>query len=379
MHRTTSTVAQHALRHPNQQLIRLVALVLLAALASGSIAVARLAGVLPADNPIVRENRKPGTSAWKSPNFEQYASSMAQLEAQEAAYERSQADSGGALVQAPAWQSGAVIEGYMGRTSINKGEAITLHTSTSAASYSVNIYRQGWYGGSGGSLKYSATNLPGTSYPVPAPDAFGMVSANWPAALTIQTDTSWTSGIYVVWLSPSGGGAVKYAIFVVRDDAQQADILYPVPTSTYQAYNAWGGKSLYDYNSVGGRASKVSYDRPYDHNDGLGLYLPGDYNMVLWLEKEGYDVTYATSEDIQSKPNLMNGRKVFLSNFHDEYWSMTMLDNLVAWRDAGKDLAFFDSNNIYWQIRYQANSAGVPLPAIMRFRMLRVICSTRTS
>ena len=34
-------------------------------------------------------------------------------------------------------------------------------------------------------------------------------------------------------------------------------------TNTYQAYNNWGGKSLYEFNSTGGRATKVSYNRPY--------------------------------------------------------------------------------------------------------------------
>jgi hypothetical protein len=321
------------------------------------------------DNPIVRENRNYGTTEWQSPNFASYGRSFEALAEAERAYKQSGADKGGGMPQIAAWQSGATIEGYAGRTSINKGEPITLHVSTSAPQFDVRIYRQGWYGGSGSSLKYESLGLPGTSHPVPAPDANGMVAANWPAALTIQTDASWTSGVYLVWLSPTGNSSiVKYAIFVVRDDAQIADILYPVPTTNYQAYNAWGGKSLYDYNSPGGRASKVSYDRPYDHNDGSGLFFPGDYNMIRWLEKEGYNVTYATSEDIQVNPNLMNGRKVFLSNFHDEYWSMTMLDNLTAWRDAGKDLAFFDSNNIYWQIRYEANSAGVPNRVIVCYK-----------
>ena len=50
-------------------------------------------------------------------------------------------------------------------------------------------------------------------------------------------------------------------------------MVYGLPVSTYQAYNKWGGKSLYTFNSSGDvtvagtpRAVKVSFDRPYDQS-----------------------------------------------------------------------------------------------------------------
>jgi hypothetical protein len=321
-------------------------------------------------NPIQRENALPGSTAWQSPNFSSYEHSFARLDqAKRDHAARSVADSGSNAPRQAAWISPKQLEGYAGRTSINQGESITLHISSAYARYDLKVYRSGWYGGTGSSFKYSALNLAGTAYPSPSPDSYGMVDARWPVAHTIQTDASWTSGVYLVWLAPSGTRTnVSYIIFVVRNDSQVADILYPIATSTYQAYNAWGGKSLYDYNSPDGRASKVSYNRPYDHNDGAGLFFPGDYHMVRWLEKEGYNVTYATSEDIQTNPNLMNNRKVFLSNFHDEYWSMPMRQHLTTWRDAGKDLAFFDANNIYWQIRYEPGPDGTPNRVIVCFK-----------
>ena len=89
------------------------------------------------------------------------------------------------------------------------------------------------------------------------------------------------------------------------------------------------------------------------------MFFDGDYNMIRWVESQGYDVTYATSLDVQTSPSLMANRKVFLSAFYDEYWSKPMRDNVIAFRDQGKHLAFFDSNNVYWQIRFENSAVGV--------------------
>jgi hypothetical protein len=147
---------------------------------------------------------------------------------------------------------------------------------------------------------------------------------------------------------------------VVRADETAADILYQIPITTYQAYNNWGGKSLYDFNSVVHRANKVSYDRPYASWSGAGFFFEGDYNMVLWLESHNYNATYVTSLDTQTNPLMYTNRKVFLTNWHDEYWSKEMRDNLTTALNQGENLAFFSADNIYWQIRFEPSSTGIP-------------------
>lgn len=250
------------------------------------------------------------------------------------------------------------IKGYADSTSINAGQNIHLYVSTSQASYNMEIYRMGWYGGAGARLIQSVSNMPGINQPDPTPQTgTGLIEANWQSTYTLQTDNTWVSGVYLVKLI-AADGTVAYIIFVIRNDGAAADIVFQIPINTYQAYNNWGGKSLYDYNSDGGRAYKVSYDRPYA-DDGTGLFFAGDYNMLLWLEENGYNVTYATSLDTLTNPNLLNGRKIFLSDYHDEYWSKGMRDNLTNAFNQGKDLAFFSANNIYWQIRFENSTAGV--------------------
>src|SRR5215813_10993938 len=69
-----------------------------------------------ADNPIVVENQQPGTSQWSLTR-----------EADDATGQ---------------------IKGYASATSINKGESITFYITVSPAqTYSIDIYRIGWYQG----------------------------------------------------------------------------------------------------------------------------------------------------------------------------------------------------------------------------------------
>ena len=322
------------------------------------------------DNPVMIENQREGTDAWKSPNMDSYAQTLLLLRNQNEAYRRSYADSGGAFAQTSQWTRTKELEGYANRSSINKGESISFHVSSSIGAYNMRIYRQGWYGGNGGTQVAEVLNVPGTFYSAPAPDPVtGMVALSWPSAYTLQTTTNWVSGVYLVRLTPIGNeNYVGYIIFVVRDDSRPADVVFQLPLTTSQAYNEWGGKSLYEYNSPGGRAYKVSFDRPYTQNEGAGLYFPGDYLMVLWLEKEGYDVKYITSEDMESNLNALSQGKVFLSNFHDEYWSMNMYNNIINARNNGIDAAFFTSNNIYWQIRFEASAGGVANRVIVCYK-----------
>jgi Cellulose binding domain len=312
----------------------------------------------PKTNKIVEENQKPGTTNWKSADLER-AHQESIREKDENKHGASYSDSGGNAA-ATAWADTHAIKGYAGKTSVNHGQSISFYISTTQPSYTIEIYRMGWYSGTGGRLIITAQNLTGHNYGVPAPDpTTGMVAATWPVAYTLQTAPDWVTGVYQAKLIASDGSA-GYIIFVVRDDAGTADIVFQMAITTYQAYNNWGGKSLYEFNSTGGRASKVSYDRPYELHAGAGPFYDGDYNMIRWLEAQGYDITYVTSIDLESNANLMANHQVFLSNWHDEYWSKTMRDHVTAFRDQGKHLAFFDSNNIYWQIRFESSSSGVP-------------------
>ena len=303
-------------------------------------------------NPITIENQKPGTTSWHLTNPAQ---------ARE-------------------------IEGYASLTSVNRGGEIELFVNTKEPSYTMEVFRMGWYGGAGARQLAAAITRKGIRQPPAIEDqATGLVECNWqdPYVLTIPYNpadpTQWASGVYLVKLVASHSGKQSYIIFVVRDDARPADFLFQSSVTTFQAYNNWGGKSLYRWNSRVKQAAKVSFNRPYvkspnpaaAYGVGAGEFLTNfqpkrrtasagwEYNMVRWLEREGYDVTYATDVDThvnplvgQLKPALWM-HKAFLSVGHDEYWSWQMRQNVETARDRGVSLGFFSSNTCYWQIRFE--------------------------
>ena len=82
-----------------------------------------------------------------------------------------------------------------------------------------------------------------------------------------------------------------------------------IPTATYQAYNNWGGKSLYFDKNGGpntvsgtGRAVKVSFNRPQDNAEDLNRFFGPDLDLVAWLEEQGYDVSYTDDVPGRAQP-----------------------------------------------------------------------------
>jgi hypothetical protein len=300
------------------------------------------------DNPTYFENQQPGTLNW------QIALS---------GYSRS--DDGSLQ-----------IKGYASAASINKGESITFYiTVNPVQTYTIDVYRVGWYSGNGGRLMQHIGPLTGVAQPAPTLDlTTGMIVCPWTASYTLSVPTDWTSGIYLALLT-NANNYQTYIIFTVRDDVRSADILYQQSVTTYQAYNNYPdnnktGKSLYDGGSYGAktslgtqRAVKVSFDRPYTYTDhtGAGELLHYDIYFIRWLERNGYDVCYSTDIDTHTNGARMLNFKAFLSVGHDEYWSKQMYDNAQAARDAGTSLAFFGANAIYWQIRFEPSTLnGAP-------------------
>jgi hypothetical protein len=244
---------------------------------------------LATQNPIQIENLNPGTTAW--------------------------------ILTHPAQNQ--EIEGYASASSINRGESITFYVNTVDPTFTLQVFRMGWYGGMGGrAITGTIGPLPGIQQTIPplgGDSTYGMVECNWIPSYTLTTSnlnpTQWVSGVYLVVLT-SSSGLQRYIPFVVRDDSRASDLLWALNFNTYEAYNAWGGKSLYTYNSTpsipaaqaGGigwnSAVKVSFNRPFDGSLGAGQLLNyGDLDMVGFLEQQGYDVTYQVNLDTDQNPS----------------------------------------------------------------------------
>src|SRR5581483_6388169 len=152
--------------------------------------------------------------------------------------------------------------------------------------------------------------------------------------------------------------------FIVRDDGSHSDLLFQTSDTTWEAYNDYGGNSLYIGNGSVGRAYKVSYNRPFNDRatfGGLGTsnwVFYAEYPMVRWLEANGYNVSYFTGVDGDRRGSLIQNHKTFLSVGHDEYWSGGQRANLEAARAAGVNVAFFSGNTMFWKTRWEPSIDG---------------------
>lgn len=286
------------------------------------------------NNPIRRENQLPGTTQWQLTHPASYVDD-----------------------RSPA------IEGYAWATSVAAGNALPCSVSTTAAAFRADVYRLGWYQGTGARLITTISNIAGKFYPMPPMDtSTGLVDPQWPVTFRVQSDTTWTSGVYLIKLTTSTGKQ-SYIPFTVTSP-RASDFVFVHSDIIAQAYNGWGGKSLYAFNSSQQkRAYKVAFDRPVDRNEGTGDLFYWEYPMIRWMESNGFDVSYISDVDLQIHPSLLQQHKAILLVGHSEYWTTEMRDTLEATVSSGVNLGVFAADTMGWQIRYEPQPFGShPLP-----------------
>jgi methionine-rich copper-binding protein CopC len=274
------------------------------------------------------------------------------------------------------------IQGFATDISYNKGATVTFKINTPAKNYSITIYRMGYYQGNG--ARQIATVTPSATLPQAQPacltdSSTGLVDCgNWALSASWTIPTTAVSGIYFAKLTRTDTKGSSHIQFIVRDDASTSDILFQTDDTTWQAYNQYGGNSLYQGSapSADGRAYKVSFNRPFatrGQDAGFGpsnFVFYAEYPMVRWLEMNGYDVSYFTDMDDDRRGALIKNHKVFLTAGHDEYWSANQRANVQAARDAGVNLAIFTGNEAFWKIRWEnsIDGSGTPYRTMVSYK-----------
>lgn len=245
------------------------------------------------------------------------------------------------------------IEGYASQTSVLPAEEISFHISTSAPTYTLQISRMG----AKQEVVWEKSGLTAEQHSIP--ENASSHGCNWPEAIRIPVGKEWRSGYYHVLLSVSDRGG-KYSernrrsaeascFFVVRpaEPGKRSRILLQLSTNTYNAYNNWGGFSLYSYNGRGGaQGHRVSFQRPP-----ASQFFKWEYPFVQWAEKNGYELDYAVNSDLEFRPEILEPYSLILSVGHDEYWSTPMRDHLEKYIADGGNVAFFSGNVCCWQVR----------------------------
>ena len=277
------------------------------------------------------------------------------------------------------------IEAYCSTLSVEPGSPIGVHVSTRYERFNVTVER--W--GAQREQMFTATDLAGEFHAVP-PDADSS-GCHWPVALDVPVGEDWKSGFYLITLTAAGapdGHDVCHAGFVVHaaTDSKRSALLV-LGTNTWNAYNNWGGKSLY----TGGH--QVSFRRPwprgllcrteverddrkarpvrfgeepdadgeifqafrFEHGYSPAIGSTGwfthERRFVEWAEADGYELDYAVSSDFDSTPDLLADYDVVLGVGHDEYWTRAARDQVDRHIAGGGDYVSLSGNTMFWQVR----------------------------
>ncbi len=177
----------------------------------------------------------------------------------------------------------------------------------------------------------------------------------WPLTLELQLPSNLRGGVYHFRCDESTYQVGVY--FCVRP-LVKSEMIVILPTNTFQAYNYYGGKSMYVYNSSNSISeTKVSFNRPM----GIPFYGALDdglNNLLNWLTSK-FSCDIATDRDLHNDSSLLQGYKCVIPVHHSEYWSRTMRDNLQNYLMAGGNIANFSGNTIWWCVRYEDNGTSM--------------------
>lgn len=282
------------------------------------------------------------------------------------------------------------VEGYCGSLSYAPGERLTIHASCTAPTFTARIER--W--GARREEVWASGPLDGVAHPLP--DDADANGCRWPAAVELDVPVALRSGFYVVTLHAANAPADRatgHACFVVRAGATRARQLLVVATNTYNAYNSWGGRSLY----TGGKA--VSFRRPlgrgmidrapterddrkarprwrgeepdvdgetyqtYRFANGLPGFMGSagwftyERRFVEWIEAQGVELDYAISADLED-PTTTDGYDLVFGVGHDEYWTPGGRDTVEAFVSGGGTYASLSGNTMFWQVRLEDRDGG---------------------
>ena len=205
----------------------------------------------------------------------------------------------------------------------------TSRSTPTSTDYRLDIYRLGYYGGA---RRPQGRHRPARRRRCRRPagclnDATtGLVDCgNWAVSASWAVPADAVSGIYFAKLvREDGTGGASHIVFVVRDDDGTSDLLFQTSDTTWQAYNQYGGNSL--YTGGAGRAAPT-------RSATTGRSPPAGTTPEDWrLQRRVPDGPLARAQRLRRQ--LLHRRrqptgaareilehKVFLSVGHDEYWS----------------------------------------------------------
>jgi hypothetical protein len=282
---------------------------------------------------------------------------------------------------------------YTDKISYAPGEDVEFHVYTSAREFSLEIVRDGYPAETVHSRDRIRGTMPST------PDNAYEVGAGWPVAYTWTVPKQQRSGPYIATSrvrDQAGQTREHHHLFIVRPTRAlpSAKLLMIFTSSTWIAYNEWGGANYYKGIAGQDRASwspRLSTQRPWargfvklpegaphaSHDSEVppfwaaqipffcwamgsgyskwyvgGSYAEYDRVFVQWAEKQGFQLDYIAQHDLHYQSVDLSDYKAAIIVGHDEYWSTEMRDAVDAYIDMGGRVARFGAN-LLWQVRLE--------------------------
>lgn len=296
-------------------------------------------------------------------------------------------------VEIPSPDGPAAAWCYSNRRSYRPGDTVRLHLSANIDRVGLRIGRDDDAG-----HPVHHTGIAQARFH-PLPDRAYEWGCDWPVFAQWSVPMDAQPGGYLVEAIDPAGVVLGHHLFFIKPVLKRAGALALVAaTSTWTAYNDWGGASHYyglHPGSPRGRSPRLAANRPWARGQvwlpstaprsvnaerpdrpgparyefiewaaihGFSKYyaLAGwasyERPFVQWAEQQGYVIDILTQEELHSQPDALDGYACAVFVGHDEYWTREMRDHLDAYVARGGNVARF-AGNFMWQIRIEGDGA----------------------
>jgi hypothetical protein len=318
-------------------------------------------------------------------------------------------------VEVPSPDGERAAWGYSDRRSYHAGDRVTLFLSATVERASIRILRDG--------LKREVVHESGQVAVrfQPVPDRVYAVGCDWSPTLTWSIPEELRSGGYLVEILDETSAkreVIGHHLFIVRGKIRAPGTMAVVAaTSTWNAYNDWGGASHYygiEGSAPRGRSPYLSEKRPwargqvwqpsgaprainesrprqpeisrfecvewafingYSRYCSLAGWAAFERPFLQWAESKGYQFDILTQDELHDEGDTLlkpYACTVFVG--HDEYWTREMRDAVDTYVEGGGRAARF-AGNFFWQIRLDRQS-GQQIAFKYDARMLDPVANT---
>jgi hypothetical protein len=223
-------------------------------------------------------------------------------------------------------------------------------------------------------LDVAATDTKPTVNHIDAPDLIPPQHLDWTAnrdrpATVPLTIGDWQPGVYFIAVV-SDAGDIGYAPLIVTQPKPTNRVAVLIPDHTWFAYDFFddNGDGFPDSWYYPQGSDFETMPRPFDHSGVPWQFNTQMWPFLRWLRLHKAPVDFLSEADAISLGDaLAQDYDLIVVPTHLEYVTDAEYDILQHYRDAGGDLIFLSSNDIYWQVQID----GTTMQRVMRWRDLQ--------